>query len=164
MVIRGSGGCHCPRWTLAPGLVIWQALGLPAEGAELASTAGLDSGLSVRLGEVLAEQPATEAELRMLSERLIAWGRLLQGQLRASERRLEQLTADPASELGEIGAELHRVGALGPQLGEVRSLLVELDNRARVLRSDQLTRKAASSPLPAGELSPDHGGGNLAGG
>jgi hypothetical protein len=102
----------------------------------------LDFALTARLREVLANEPATEAELRTLSERAVAWERMLQGQLQASERRLEQLTVDPAGALGEIGAELHRVSALGPQLTEARSLLVDLERRTRALRSEWLSRQA----------------------
>jgi hypothetical protein len=86
---------------------------------------------------------------------VIAWGRMLQGQLRASERRLEELAVDPTSPLGEMAAELHRVTALGPQLGEVRSLLAGLEKRARTLRSEWVSRQAESGQSSAQGMPPN---------
>ena len=95
----------------------------------------LEVALVERLREVLSDQPVTEAELRTLSERADGWARTLEGQIHASERRLRELAADPASSLADIAAELRRVETLGPDLAEVRSLLAELEQRAHRLRS-----------------------------
>jgi len=95
----------------------------------------LDFALIQQLRDVLGDQPVTEAELRTLSERADGWARTLEGQIHASERRLRDFAADPASSLAEIAAELRRVEALGPELAEVRSLLDGLEQRAHRLRS-----------------------------
>jgi hypothetical protein len=99
----------------------------------------LEVALVERLRDVLSDQPVTEAELRTLSERADGWARTLEGQIHASERRLRELAADPASSLADIAAELRRVETLGPDLVEVRSLLAELEQRAHRLRSAWLT-------------------------
>ena len=105
----------------------------------------LDFALTARLREVLADQPATEGELRTLSEQADAWVRTLQAQIQASERRLRELTADPATALTEIAAELRRVETLSPELVEMRSLLSELEKRARELRTMWLLQQTRSS-------------------
>ena len=120
-------------------------------------TERLDFALTERIHEVLANESATEAELRTLSERVIAWARSLEAQLRGSDRRLEELTVDAASPVREIAAELHRLGALGPQLAEARSLLAELEERARALRSEWVSRQAESSPSSRLRLTRDTG-------
>ena len=137
--------------------MVWQALRSATEEAAITVSESLDFALTVRLREVLADEPATEAELRTLSERVIAWARSLEAQLRGSERRLEELTVDSASPLREIAAELHRLGALGPQLAEARSLLVGLEERARALRSEWVSRQAESSPSSRLRLTRDTG-------
>ena len=120
-------------------------------------TERLDFALTERIHEVLANESATEAELRTLSERVIAWARSLEAQLRGSDRRLEELTVDAASPVRETAAELHRLGALGPQLAEARSLLAELEERARALRSEWVSRQAESSPSSRLRLTRDTG-------
>ena len=95
----------------------------------------LDFALIERLRDVVADEPVTEAELRTLSEHAGGWARTLEGQIRTSERRLGQLTADPESSLADIADELRRVETLRPQLAEVRSLLDGLDERAHRLRT-----------------------------
>jgi hypothetical protein len=107
----------------------------------------LDFALIERLREVLRDQPVTEAELRTLSERAGGWARTLEGQIHASERRLRELAADPASSLADIAGELRRVDSLSPELAEVRSLLAGLELRAHRLRSTWLagTRQPSDS-------------------
>ena len=105
--------------------------------------------LTVRLRRVLDDEPATEAELRTLSEQADAWARALQAQINGSERRLRELHRDPASPLADIAAELRRVETLRPELDELRSLLAELEARARELRAGWLLRQASTNPLDA---------------
>ncbi len=91
-----------------------------------------------RLREVLDGRRATEPELRRLSEEADGWARALQGQVEATERRLSELTADPASSLTEIATELRRVDGLLPELAELRITLSRLEERARELRTEWL--------------------------
>ena len=88
----------------------------------------IGSTLTTRLREVLAERPATESELRTLAEEADAWRRALAAQISASERRVEELSADPAASLAPIASELQRIEALRPELVEVTSLHEELWN------------------------------------
>ena len=104
----------------------------------------LDFALIKRLREVLDSRPATETELRTLKEQAEAWERTVNGQLQASERRLSRLNANYASSLSQIAGELRRVENLRPQLNEVRSLLAELESRARELRTEWLLSQATS--------------------
>jgi hypothetical protein len=100
-----------------------------------------DLALLERLRAVIAEEPATEAELRALTEQADGLVRALSGQMAGSERRLDELSADPESTLAEIAAELHRVDVLRPKLREARSLMEELETRARELRTGWLLRQ-----------------------
>jgi LPS sulfotransferase NodH len=102
--------------------------------------------LTARLREVLADRPATESELRGLAEEADAWRRALEAQIHASERRVEELSADPAGSLAPIASELQRIEALRPELTEVTSLHEELERRARELRTEWLLRQAESLP------------------
>jgi uncharacterized protein YicC (UPF0701 family) len=106
----------------------------------------LDFALIKRLRDVLERRRATESELRSLAEQAEAWERALNGQLQASERRLQRLNANPASSLSQIASELRRVDKLRPQLTEVRSLLADLEDRARQLRTEWLLSQATSVP------------------
>jgi predicted RNase H-like nuclease (RuvC/YqgF family) len=106
----------------------------------------MELALTARLREVLADRPATESELRSLAEEADGWKRALEAQIRASERRVEELSADPAGSLAPIAAELRRIEALRPELIEVTSLMDELENRARAMRTKWLLRQADSSP------------------
>jgi chromosome segregation ATPase len=106
----------------------------------------LDFALIKRLRDVLERRRATESELRSLAEQAEAWERALNGQLQASERRLQRLNANPASSLAQIASELRRVEKLRPQLNEVRSLLADLEDRARQLRTEWLLSQATSVP------------------
>src|SRR5919197_36407 len=105
----------------------------------------LDFALIQRLREVLDRRPATESELRALTEQADAWARTVNGQIQASERRIRRLTANPASSLAQIASELRRVEKLRPQLNEVRTLLADLENRARELRTEWLLSQATSA-------------------
>ena len=104
----------------------------------------LDFALIRRLREVLDRRPATEADLRSLKEQAEGWKRALAGQVESSERRLQRLNANPASSLAQIASELRRVERLRPQLIEVRSLLADLEHRARQLRTEWLLSQATS--------------------
>jgi phage shock protein A len=105
----------------------------------------LDFVLIRRLREVLGSQRATESELRSLTEQAEAWARTVNGQLQASERRIRRLSSNQASSLSQIAAELRRVENLRPQLNEVRTLLADLENRARELRTEWLLSQATSA-------------------
>lgn len=102
----------------------------------------LDFALVTRLRDVLREQPVTESELRVLSEQADGWARLVGAQVDASERRLEGLVADPSSSLAEQAEELRRLLRLQPALAEARSLVAELETKARRLRTDWLLHQA----------------------
>jgi DNA repair exonuclease SbcCD ATPase subunit len=105
----------------------------------------LDFALIKRLREVRDRRPATESELRALTEQADAWARAVSAQIQASERRIRRLTANPASSLAQIAGELRRVEKLRPQLNEVRSLLTDLEERARQLRTEWLLSQATSA-------------------
>ena len=106
----------------------------------------IELALTARLREVLAHRPATESELRTLAEEADGWKRALQAQIHASERRVEELSADPAGSLAPIASELQRIESLRPELVEVTSLHEELEQRARELRTEWLLRQAGSAP------------------
>jgi uncharacterized membrane protein YccC len=109
----------------------------------------LDSALTARLREVLASESATETDLRELTAQGDGWTRTLRGQIRASERRLRALNADPASPIAEIAEELRRVETLRPQLAELRSLLADLEARGRELRTGWLLGQAEAPRPPS---------------
>ncbi len=112
----------------------------------------LDFALIKRLREVLDDRPATESELRTLSEQADAWARAISGQLESSERRIQRLEQNPASSLAQIASELRRVERLRPQLHEVRRLQADLEARARQVRTEWLLSQATSR-RPAGRQS-----------
>ena len=101
--------------------------------------------LTARIREVLSDRPATEAELRSLSEDADAWVRALQAQIQSSEVRVSELSADPTAALAPIAAELRRMESLRPELLEVTSLHEELETRARAMRTEWLLRQAESA-------------------
>ena len=105
----------------------------------------LDFALIKRLRETLADGPTTEAELRTLSEQAEAWARTVGGQIESSERRLQRLNQNPASSLSQLAAELRRVEQLRPQLHEVRTLMADLEARARQVRTEWLLSQATSA-------------------
>jgi hypothetical protein len=102
----------------------------------------LDSTLTVRLREVLASGDTTEADLRELMDETAALVRDLHARVRAGERRLRTLNADPSSPLADIADELRRVETLRPRLHEARELSRLLDERARELRTAWLLGQA----------------------
>jgi len=95
-----------------------------------------------RLRDVLADKPVTETELRRLIEQADGLVRTLGAHVNGSEGRLAELAEDPDSSLTEIASELHRVEELRPRLEEARSLLAELEIRARELRTSWVLRQA----------------------
>jgi chromosome segregation ATPase len=105
----------------------------------------LDFALIARLREVAGDTPATEAELRALTEQAEGWGRALTGQIEACERRLRERSANAEGSLAELADELRRLEELHPQLEEVRTLRAALDRRARSLRTAWLLHQAESS-------------------
>jgi chromosome segregation ATPase len=109
----------------------------------------LDFALIKRLREVRDHRPATESELRTLTEQAEAWARTVNGQLEASERRIRRLSANPGSSLAQIASELRRVETLRPQLNEVRSLIADLEQRAREVRTEWLLSQATSAKAPS---------------
>lgn len=88
-----------------------------------------------RIRDVLADRPATEAELRAMRVQAEGWTRVLESRLTSRERRLLELDADPASSLADIADELRHVHPLRRELAETRGLIEQLDRRARDLRS-----------------------------
>jgi hypothetical protein len=109
-------------------------------------TESLEFALIARLRDVLAEQPATEGELRELREQAEGWERVLEGQIHGSERRLQLLDVDRASPLAEIAAELRHADALRSEMVELRAFLGELDTRTRELRTAWLASQAGIHP------------------
>ena len=106
----------------------------------------LSPALTARLREILGDRPATESELRSLAEEADAWARTLRAQIGSSERRVRELSADPATSLAPIASELRRIESLRPELVELSSLMDELERRARSLRTEWLLRQADSAP------------------
>lgn len=105
----------------------------------------LDAVLKERLRVALASQrPATEAELRRLTEESRGCALILGAELDRGEVRLAQLDSDPASSLAEMGATFREVSALRRDLGELLSLLAQVEERARATRSAWLTTSARS--------------------
>jgi hypothetical protein len=108
----------------------------------------LDLALVKRLREVVGGRPTTESELRTLADQAGGWARATEAQLRAAERRLAKLNADPTSELGDMATEIRRAETLSGELGEARTLLAGLEERTRELRTAWLKHHAESaSPL-----------------
>ena len=106
----------------------------------------LDLALVKRLREVVGGAPAVESELRALADQAGGWARATEAQLRAAERRLGKLNADPASELGDMATEIRRVETLSGELEEARSLVEGLEKRTRELRTAWLKYHADSAP------------------
>jgi hypothetical protein len=105
----------------------------------------LDLALTTRLREVVGGQPATEGELRTLADLAGGWKRAVDAQLRAAERRLANLNADPASPLAEMADEIRRVETLADELEETRTLVAGLERRTRELRTEYLKHHADST-------------------
>lgn len=112
----------------------------------------LADDLVERLRQVLADQPATEAGLRLLSDRAQDLERALAGDLEASEARLDRLSARPDSSIAEAAALLRRVEETRVALDRVHALLENLEERARLLRTRWLSSQGG--PRPAAEPAP----------
>jgi hypothetical protein len=97
----------------------------------------LDSDLKRRVRDVLADprRPVTEPELRKLTDEGRACALLLHGELRRVEGRLGRLDGDPSTSLGEIADAFRRVHEFRAHVDELDSLLVELADRAREVRT-----------------------------
>ena len=104
----------------------------------------LPDELVERLRQILGEQPRTEAELRSLSTRAHELTGSLASDLAASEARLGKLSAEPRSSIAEAASLLRRVDELRAELDRVRSLLENLDERARTLRTAWLLNQAGT--------------------
>jgi predicted aminopeptidase len=118
-----------------------------AKGDAVAEPAAerLETALARRLREVSATAPVTERELRTLAEKGDAWERTLAGLLAASERRLTALSGDPRSSLATVAEELARAERLRTERAELHDLLLQLDARARTLRTGWLAGQARSA-------------------
>ena len=103
----------------------------------------LDARLLANVRELLAEAPATEAQLRALIEKTEGWERALRAQLDGSEQRLTRLVGDGESTITELARELRRVGRLRPALDDATRRRVQLEDEARRLRTEWLTHQAA---------------------
>ena len=101
----------------------------------------LDTVLKERVRVVLDGGPATEAELRRLFEEGQACALIMGAQLEHREQRLTELSADPASPIAELASTVREVNELRPELDELRSLLGQLDARARQFRTSWLTQR-----------------------
>ena len=108
----------------------------------MTSTAHLEFALIDRLRAVLADSPATEAELRLLRDQAGGWAMALRGQIEASERRLDAAVSDPGTSLTELATELRRIELLRPELTELETLLARLDRHSRELRAGWLRNRA----------------------
>jgi hypothetical protein len=102
----------------------------------------IDAALLDRVRAVLADEPLTETELRTLTEQVDALVRVIAAQIQASEAHLSALADEPASSLTVIADELQRVETLRPRLAEARSLVADLEARAREVRTAWLLRQA----------------------
>lgn len=104
----------------------------------------LQGALGARLRAILGPEPRTESELRRVGEEAEAWERILAAQLERGRSRLQDLTADTSSPLGDIVAEVRHVRELQAELDELRDLLAALDVRARELRATWRVAQTAS--------------------
>jgi hypothetical protein len=102
----------------------------------------LESELVARLREVVRSEAPSELELRTLGEQAEGWARVLEGQIVASERRLQELNADSTSALSDIAAELRHLDALRAETSALTSAVSQLDERSRALRTEWLSRQA----------------------
>jgi hypothetical protein len=108
--------------------------------------AELADELIERLRQVLAGRPATESELRSLSERAHELERTLAEDVETSETRLGELSADPEASLVETAALLRRVETVRPALLALREQVDALAERSRQLRTEWLSRQRDASP------------------
>ena len=104
-------------------------------------TEPLDAALKARVRAVLERRPVTESELRRLTEEGTACALILDARLEATERRLTELSADPASSLAEIAEQVRASAELRPDVEELHALLDELEARAREFRASWLAAR-----------------------
>jgi hypothetical protein len=102
----------------------------------------LESELVARLREIVRSEAPSELELRTLGEQAEGWARVLEGQIHGSERRLQELNADPTSALSDIAAELRHLDALRAETSALSSAVAQLDERSRALRTEWLSRQS----------------------
>ena len=98
----------------------------------------LDFALKARLRAVLDDRSVTESVLRKLTEQGAACALILDARLERHERRLTELSSDPASSLAAIAAEVRSINELKPDLEELHGLLDALNAHARELRASWL--------------------------
>jgi hypothetical protein len=98
----------------------------------------LDGAVKARLRGVLDRRSATESELRRLTEEGRACVLILDARLERGEQRLAALSADPASSLAEIAAEVRAAEEARNDVYELHALLAELDALAREFRMSWL--------------------------
>jgi hypothetical protein len=116
----------------------------PRDGAE--PWLALDSALKSRLRAALEkDRPIAESELRRLTEEGQACSLMLGTALERGEKRLRELDADPGSPIVDIAATFRDVSALRRDLGELDTLLLELQEQARAARAAWLTSSARSA-------------------
>jgi hypothetical protein len=108
----------------------------------------LDFTLTRRLRETVDRGGLTETDIRELTTKADGWARLLRAQIRRSEQRLGRLTADVESGVTELAGELRRLEILRPQLEQTESLALELETKAREIRTAWLLNQAdAARPV-----------------
>jgi hypothetical protein len=105
--------------------------------------------LTRRLRATVDRGRLTETAIRDLTDQANGWARTLRAQIRASEQRLGRLAADVESGVTELAVELRRLETLRPQLEQTESLAVELEAKARELRTAWLLRQADAGGLPS---------------
>jgi hypothetical protein len=124
-----------------------QTVPAPPPREDAGAWLALDSALKSRLRAALQSQrPVSEAELRKLTEEGRACALMLTAELGRGEARLRQLDADAGSSLVEIAATFRDVSDLRRDLGDLETLLAELQEQARAARAAWLTAAARSAP------------------
>ena len=102
----------------------------------------LDFTLTRRLRQTVDRGGLTEKEIRELTTQADGWARLLRAQIHEGEQRLGRLIADVESGVTELADELRRLETLRPQLEQTESLAVELETKAREVRTAWLLDQA----------------------
>jgi len=108
----------------------------------------LDAALKARLRAVVAGRPVTESELRKLFEQGRACSLIMNGELEHSERRLAELSGDPASSFVEIAAAVRRASSRREELDELHALLAELTEHARAYRGAWVADVRGAAGVP----------------
>jgi hypothetical protein len=83
---------------------------------------------------VVQGEATTETELRALVQWAETWIRLLESQLEATERRLDQATERLDVHLADAVTELRQTSAQRPRIDQLRILRSRLAERADVAR------------------------------